>query len=116
VQKLGARIVCPGHGPIGTGQLLEDQRQYFVELRKQVKQLIGSRHKPADPKESVERIRSALLKTERVARYVGDFLPAQVDKVHREMTGKAFLPSQTALLDERRRHAEAHHSDLEAAH
>jgi len=35
-KKLGAKTICPGHGPVGTGQVLEDQQKYFVELRKQL--------------------------------------------------------------------------------
>src|SRR5436305_2034678 len=36
-KKLGAKIICPGHGPRGTGQVLVDQQAFFVELRNQVK-------------------------------------------------------------------------------
>ena len=32
-QQLGAAIVAPGHGPSGTGNVLEAQRAYFVALR-----------------------------------------------------------------------------------
>src|SRR5438093_7111637 len=42
-KKLGAKTICPGHGPIGTGNILEDQQAYFVELRKQVKKYAGKK-------------------------------------------------------------------------
>jgi cyclase len=41
VQALGPRWVVPGHGKLGKGDVLEDQKRYFVELRRQVGGLIG---------------------------------------------------------------------------
>ena len=32
-RRLNARVLCPGHGPRGTGEVLSDQRAYFVALR-----------------------------------------------------------------------------------
>ena len=40
-QKLGPAVVAPGHGPMGDGQVLEAQRQYFVALRAEVKKRQG---------------------------------------------------------------------------
>jgi glyoxylase-like metal-dependent hydrolase (beta-lactamase superfamily II) len=31
-RKLGARTVCPGHGPIGDATILEDQQAYFRSI------------------------------------------------------------------------------------
>jgi len=42
---------------------------------------------------------------------VGDFLPAQVEKVYVEMGGKPFLP-KNAAAEEHQRHAHAHGNDL----
>ena len=36
VQRLAPDIVVPGHGAVGKGDLLETQKQYFVDLRDQV--------------------------------------------------------------------------------
>jgi cyclase len=36
VQKLGAAIIAPGHGPAGDAGVLEAQRAYFVALRAEV--------------------------------------------------------------------------------
>src|SRR5882762_1166249 len=47
-KKLGAKTICPGHGPIGTAQVLEDQQSFFVELRKQVQKYAG--RKPEEAK------------------------------------------------------------------
>jgi glyoxylase-like metal-dependent hydrolase (beta-lactamase superfamily II) len=40
VQALAPQIVVPGHGALGRGDLLETQKQYFVELRRQVAALL----------------------------------------------------------------------------
>jgi glyoxylase-like metal-dependent hydrolase (beta-lactamase superfamily II) len=93
-RKLGAKTVCPGHGAMATGTLLEDQQSYFIELRRQVKK--HARKSPEAMKAAVDEIKSALQKQERIARYVGDFFSAQVEKAYIEMGGKAFLPKTSA--------------------
>ena len=108
-KKLGAKTICPGHGPIGTGQVLEDQQSFFVELRKEVKKYAGK--KPEEVKAAVEDIKAALLKQKPIARYVGDFFPAQVEKVYVEMGGKPFQP-KTAALDDHKKHADDHGREL----
>lgn len=105
VRKLGARTVCPGHGAIGTGDLLADQQSYFVELRKQVKK--HARQKPEEVKAALDGIRASLLKQERIARYVGTFLPAQIEKAYVEFGGKAWATNQ-AVADDHQLHAQAH--------
>lgn len=40
VQRLAPDIVVPGHGAVGKGDLLETQKQYFIDLRAQVRDLI----------------------------------------------------------------------------
>jgi cyclase len=37
LQQLDVKLVCPGHGPLATRAVLEKQKRYFIELRKQVK-------------------------------------------------------------------------------
>jgi phosphoglycerate dehydrogenase-like enzyme/glyoxylase-like metal-dependent hydrolase (beta-lactamase superfamily II) len=37
MQQLDIKMICPGHGPIAGKDLLEKQKRYFVELRKQVR-------------------------------------------------------------------------------
>jgi len=108
-KKLGAKTVCPGHGPLGTGDLLEDQQKYFVELRKQVKKV--ARKSPDQVKGLVEDIRSGLTENQQIKRYVGDFLPAQIEKVYQEMGGKPFLPA-SAAAEAQHQHARAHGQDL----
>ena len=96
-KKLGAATVCPGHGPVGTATLLDDQQAFFVELTKQVKRL--ARKKPEEVKAAVESIRFELQANDRIARYVGDSLAAQVEKVYVERGGKPFLPAKASADD-----------------
>lgn len=109
-KKLGAKTVCPGHGPSGTAQVLEDQQQYFVELRKQVKKAVKKIKTAEQMKAAVEKIRAEIKKNERIARYAGDFFPAQVEKVYTEMGGKP-LAAKSALNEARERHAHSHGHD-----
>src|SRR6266702_2285169 len=104
-RKLGATTVCPGHGARSTGTLLEEQQRYFIELRKLVKKHV--RKNPEAMKAAVDDIKSALQKQERIARYVGEFFPAQVEKARLEMGGTPFLPKQAAA-ESHQQHAQAH--------
>lgn len=47
MQQLDVRLICPGHGPLAGKDLLDRQRRYFVELRRQVQQGIDA-GKPLD--------------------------------------------------------------------
>jgi len=104
-KKLGAKMICPGHGARGPGQVLLDQQAFFVELRKQVKKY--HRKSPDVVKGAVDQIRLALMSDPQISRYVGDFLSAQVEKAYVEMGGRPFL-SKSALLDFENDHALAH--------
>jgi glyoxylase-like metal-dependent hydrolase (beta-lactamase superfamily II) len=108
-KRLGAATVCPGHGPRGSGQLLEDQRMYFVELRKQVKEVASQ--SPQEVKAAVAQIKASLLTQPSIARYVGDSLAAQVEKVYIEMGGKPFQ-SAAARAESEREHARDHGHEL----
>jgi glyoxylase-like metal-dependent hydrolase (beta-lactamase superfamily II) len=98
-QKLNPEKVGPGHGPWGNGSLLEDQKRYFVELRKQVKQRIDQKKNPEQMKAAVEEIRTALRSQQQIAPYVGDSFASHVEKVYTEMGGQPFQPKQAAQLD-----------------
>jgi glyoxylase-like metal-dependent hydrolase (beta-lactamase superfamily II) len=108
-RKLGATLVCPGHGPRGSGELLNDQQSFFVELRKQVKALAGKR--PEEVKAAVDDIKVALQAQPRIARYVGKSLAAQVEKVYVELGGKPFQSAE-ARAESEREHAREHGHEL----
>ena len=111
-KKLGAKIVCTGHGPRSVSTVLDDQQAFFKALQDQV----GSRMADAAPdqaKAQIEAIRTALKANAQIARYVSDKgkddgFPSQVQKVYEELTGKKLA----ALLDDphlaRRAHARSH--------
>ena len=112
-RQLGAKIICPGHGPTGGPDVLDDQIAYFTELRKEVKKL--AKKKPEQVKGAVDAIKGTLQKNPRIARYVGSFFPAQVEKVYVEMGGKPFQSAQ-ALREQQNEHAHAHGHDLPHQH
>jgi cyclase len=92
-RKLGARIVCTGHGPRSTGTVLDDQQAFFKALREQVGALMVDKP-PEEAKAQIDRIRATLESNRQIARYVGkrgagwDPLASQIQKVYEELTGK----------------------------
>jgi phosphoglycerate dehydrogenase-like enzyme/glyoxylase-like metal-dependent hydrolase (beta-lactamase superfamily II) len=47
-QQLDIKMICPGHGPVAGKELLEKQKRYFVELRRQVQDGIDAGKDQAD--------------------------------------------------------------------
>jgi glyoxylase-like metal-dependent hydrolase (beta-lactamase superfamily II) len=86
--KLDFEIVAPGHGPLARNgrDLLAGQKEFFLELRRQVRQGV-------DDKKSLAEVKSAVKLPDRVKAWVGDFLPAQIEQVYKEMTGQVSLPT-----------------------
>ena len=107
-QKLGAKTVVPGHGAIGDGTLLEDQKQYFIEIRKQAQRLRDGYKSPVEAQAQVTRIKGEVLKKERIKRYVGDFFDSQVEKAYVELGGMPFPPKMAARSGSKRQHASDH--------
>jgi len=112
VKKLGAKIVCTGHGPRSVASVLDDQQAFFKTLREQVGALMANKA-PEEAKGQIESIRATLKGNAQIARYVSergsdDSIPAQVGKVYEELTGKklAALTSQWRLA--RHAHARSH--------
>ncbi len=48
MQQLDVKMVCPGHGPVAGKDLLERQKQYFVQLRQEVRKGIEAHKDIAD--------------------------------------------------------------------
>ncbi len=108
-KALGPAVVGPGHGPVGTGAILDDQRQFFVELRRVV--TAASSGKTAEQVQAaIEAMRAELKQNAAIARYVGNGFPAQVAKVYRELTGNAF-PDKRAEAFARLQHEDGHGRD-----
>jgi glyoxylase-like metal-dependent hydrolase (beta-lactamase superfamily II) len=116
-KKLGARIVCTGHGPRSVASVLDDQQAFFRALREQVgAQLAGK--SPDQAKAQIEEIRATLKSNGQIARYVGDrgapgdSFAAQVGKVYLELTGNKLAELVHERQFARQRHARAHGLEL----
>jgi glyoxylase-like metal-dependent hydrolase (beta-lactamase superfamily II) len=105
-KRLGATVLCPGHGPRGQAVVIDDQRKFFVTLRDKVGGLIKEKKAPEAVRDGVPAIQAEMKADAQIARYVGDFFPAQVQKVYQELTGKT-LPGK-AVLEARNWHAVQH--------
>ncbi len=114
-RKLGAKIVCTGHGPRASGDVLVDQQLFFKALREQVASRMAKKA-PEEAKAQIELIRTALKGIPQIARYVGergagwDPFPSQVQKVYQELTGKVLAALTDALQLARHGHACSHGS------
>ena len=108
-KKLGAKVVCTGHGPRSGGTVLDDQQAFFQALQ----ELVGTRMAERAPEEAraqVELIRATLKTNARIARFIGergggwDPFPSQLAKVYEELTGKKLA----ALMHEPQLARDAH--------
>ena len=116
-KKLGAKIVCTGHGPRSAETVLDDQQEFFKALRQQVDATMTN-SPLEEAKARIESIRAMLKSNAQIARFVSDRgtgaddgFPSQVAKVYEELTGK-----KLALLmhqPHRARHAHARSHGLE---
>ena len=107
-RKLGAQVVCPGHGSRGQESLLKDQQDFFQAIYKQVDALVRTKKSPQEVQNSVSKVRQDLLEQAGIARYIGDDFPAQVEKVYNEMTGEHFPASRQTAQAARCQHAHDH--------
>jgi len=117
-RKLGAKMVCTGHGPRSAGTVLDDQQAFFKALRQQVDATMTN-SSLEEAKARIESIRATLKSNAQIARFVSDRgtgaddgFPSQVAKVYEELTGK-----KLALLmhePHRARHTHARSHGLES--
>jgi glyoxylase-like metal-dependent hydrolase (beta-lactamase superfamily II) len=112
-RDLGAQQVGPGHGPYGTGALLEDQQLFFKELYRVVRAAAEGKS-AAEVQSSVEKLEAELTANTRIARYVGSGFASQVAKVYNEITGQSF-PDRRAEAEAQRVHLARHHGEGEGA-
>jgi cyclase len=83
MEKLDVRLVCPGHGPVATKDLIGKQKRYFVEMRDHVQ-------KGIDAKKDLAAITDGLDLpwykewTGKDAKLIAD----NVEHVYKELTGK----------------------------
>ena len=89
-KQLGAKIVCPGHGPVGGPEIVIDQQAYLIELVRQMKALLDTKKTPAEAKAALPNIAAEMKKITNIARYVPNSLNAHGERVYRELGGEAF--------------------------
>jgi glyoxylase-like metal-dependent hydrolase (beta-lactamase superfamily II) len=112
-RKLGARVVCTGHGPRSAETALDDQQAFFKTLIEQVGRRMANRS-PEEAKAQIEPIRTTLRGNPRIVRYVGevgagwDPFPSQVEKVYQELTGNKLAALASKPAQARHAHARAH--------
>jgi cyclase len=104
-KKLNPVLVCPGHGQTAGANLLDDQQMFFKELLARAKKL--RRSKPEEVTARIESIRTEMKGNERISRFVGDGLKAQLEKAVIELGGKTFL-SKDSSAKEKSKHLHAH--------
>lgn len=85
-RKLGAKMICPGHGPSGGPEILEDQLAFIAGLRGEVKRMIEAGAKSEEVKAAAAMVKENLRKNDRIARYIGTMFDAQVEKAYGDMT------------------------------
>lgn len=110
-RKLGARTVCPGHGPLGDATILEDQQAFFQALWDRVGLDLAKRT-PEEARSRIGALRAEIQAIPRIARYASgkgyDPFAAQVAKVYEEITGRKLDLGPQADRRARERHARAH--------
>jgi glyoxylase-like metal-dependent hydrolase (beta-lactamase superfamily II) len=87
-RKLQPKVVCPGHGPRGGPEVLDNQIAFFVALRGEVRKLMDAGMKPEEIKTSAMLIKETLRKQDNISLYLGPSFDAQVEKVYVEMGGQ----------------------------
>lgn len=107
-KKLGAKVLCPGHGPRGKAIVIEDQQAFFKALRDGVGAAIKKNGSPEAVRGAIPQVRVELEGNGRIKRYVGDGFPAQFEKVYTELTGKALPGPAKAARLAREHHAHQH--------
>jgi cyclase len=109
-RKLGARVVCPGHGPRGVETVLADQQRFFQSLRERVGALVSAKKSGEEVRDSIDKINATLAADARIARYVGKGggFAAQVEKVYTEMTGQQLPAAKKVARAARDWHAMSH--------
>ena len=90
VQKLGPKVICPGHGAMGGPEILEDQINFFVTLHGEVQRLFSAGKTGAEVKAAVDDIKAKVKGNDRLLRYVGGGFAGQVEKAFVELGGAAF--------------------------
>ena len=72
--------ICPGHGALANGSLIDDQKAYFITLQNQVRPLVKREASLEQLSRQTEAIRAKVLKNKKISRYVGNKFADQLKK------------------------------------
>jgi cyclase len=110
-RAMGARVVCPGHGPRGATDIIDDQQAYF----RKVTELVESRLTKMAPEQApgeIARLRTEVKSDPRIARYAGGDTDGgfreHVEKVYQELTGRKLATNPESARQAQLAHARAH--------
>jgi glyoxylase-like metal-dependent hydrolase (beta-lactamase superfamily II) len=106
-KQLGAERVCPGHGPMSSGALLEEQQRYFKRLQTEVKKFGTKKDSGAKLQAALPKLKEDISKDQQIGKYIGGSFEAQMEQLFVELGGKPFLPKQAAKK-EHDDHAHSH--------
>jgi cyclase len=107
-KSLGARVVCPGHGPRDAAELLGVQQQFFKAVWTRVDKLVSAKKTAAEIKAAVPDLLAEVKSDSTIAKYVGTGFGGQVEKIYNEMTGEKFPTTEKTADAGRLMHAQAH--------
>ncbi len=93
-KKLGPVRVCPGHGPIGGPEVIADQEEYFVQVRRGVQRLMATASTAEAIRQAAPGLAAALRRNPQIGRYVptDHYFEAHAEKAFEEMAGGAPAP------------------------
>lgn len=107
-KQLGAQIVCPGHGPRSAAALLAEQQKFFRTLRDRLAAMVKAKKTAQQIRDAVPQLSQEIKADQSIARYVGNSLSAQAEKIYQELTGAKFPANQKAARGAQHLHAHAH--------
>ncbi|HZZ20884.1 MAG TPA: MBL fold metallo-hydrolase [Opitutaceae bacterium] len=89
-KQLGALKVCPGHGPMGGPEIIEDQQRYFVELLKGVREFVAAGKTPAQVKAAAPTLATRIKAIPQAARFVANafWFTQSVGEVYVQLGGQ----------------------------
>jgi cyclase len=89
-QKLAVEHVLPGHGPAGGKEVMENQKQFFLQLRSHVQTAIkqGKKLEEIVKMDGDRPVSTSIALPDSVKTYVGNSFPGQVRTAYLEITQK----------------------------
>tara|TARA_B100001971_G_scaffold154645_1_gene144011 strand:+ start:267 stop:1214 length:948 start_codon:yes stop_codon:yes gene_type:complete len=87
-KALKPKTICPGHGAMTDGSLIDVQKAYFIALQNQIRPLVKKKATLGQLRGKTEAIRAKVLKNKKISRYVGNKFADQLEKIYGDFTGQ----------------------------